>query len=65
MEITKQAVQQVVEAMPEGGTTAAVSFEFGISGTSSKVSQFLRELYDEGEISRVITYTDTVFVAAH
>jgi len=62
-EITKQAVKQVVESMPEGGTSIAVAFEFGICGSNAKVSEFLRELYDEGSIARTITYTDTVFRA--
>lgn len=63
MEITKQAVKQVVEAMPEGGTATAVAFEFGFGGTNDQVTSYLWELYEEGAISRKITYTDTVFKA--
>ena len=43
-QITKQAVQSAVEAMPNGGTSIAVAFEFGICGSNSQVSEYLRYL---------------------
>ena len=61
MKINKQSVLQALKSLPEGGTTAAVSSKFGISGTSSEVSRHLREMHESGEIKRTITYTDTVF----
>lgn len=63
MEITKKSVLKALKSLPDGGTTAAVSCEFGISGTNSDVSRHLREMYAAGEIKRTITYTDTVFHA--
>ena len=63
MEITKQSVLKALKSLPKGGTTAAVSGEFGISGTNSEVSRILREMHEAGEVKRTITYTDTVFHA--
>jgi hypothetical protein len=63
MEITKQAVQNTVEAMANGGTAIAVALGMGFGGSNSQVTRFLRELQEAGELARTITYTDTVYHA--
>lgn len=54
-------VFEIAGTTGNGGTVAAISWQFGISGTSKAVSEALVELEKAGKIKGIQTYTDRIF----